>query len=119
FEHGFMAWRQDLPNRVEVAHDDTELAPEIGCLDRFVDTWRPGQELAYGSLALPDQFLPERGFGKVWLENPYVQQSLGYPVELETGGFAELSYKTFHHPRRGDLLVRTSVIHLASGKDVE
>jgi len=119
FDHGFMMWRQDLPDRVEVAHDDTDLAPEIGCLDRFADTWRPGEVLSYGDLAIPDRFLPDRGFGKVWLQNEYVRDSLGYPIEQETGGFAEATYEPFHHPRRGDLQIRKMVIHLPSGEDLD
>jgi hypothetical protein len=119
FEHGFMLWRQDQPNRVEVAHEDTDLAPEIGCLDRFADSWRPGEELDYGPLAIPGRYLPERGFGKIWLQHSYVRESLGYPIALETGGFAELSFRTFQHPRRGELAIRDMVVHLPTGEDLD
>ena len=117
FEYGLMLWRQDRPDRIEVGHLDTELAPEIGCLDTFRDDWRPGQVLAYGDLAIPGRRLPERGFGKIWLETRYVRESLGYPVEPETGGFAGISYEPFKHPKRGDILIRTMKLRLADGTE--
>lgn len=117
FEYGLMLWRQDLPDRVEVGHLDTELAPEVGCLDRFRDDWRPGQQLAYGDLAIPGKRLPERGFGKIWLETGYVRESLGYPTAPETGGFAEITYEPFQHPKRGDILVRTTRIRFGDGTE--
>jgi hypothetical protein len=112
FEHGAMVWRQDMPDRIEVWHYDTQLAPELGCADTLADTWRPGTELSYGDLAVPDRRMPVRGFGQVWLEREYVRKSLGYPVGEEQGGFAEISYEPFKHPTRGDLLVRRMVVHL-------
>jgi len=119
FDGGYMVWRQDQPDRIEVDHENTLLAPEVGCQDVFLDTWTPGEVLSYGSLADPTRILPDRGFGKVWLNNPYVQQSLGYPTEDETGGFADITYSTFHHPLRGDLLVRDMIVNLADGEQVE
>jgi hypothetical protein len=117
YQYGFMMWRQDQPDRIEVVHYDTELAPELNCVDRFRDTWAPGEVLSYGPLAVPGQRLPERGFGKVWLDNPYVRESLGYAVEPETGGFAEITFEPFRHPRRGELLVRRTQVQLAGGGD--
>jgi hypothetical protein len=117
FEYGYMLWRQDRPDRVEVVHQDTELAPELECGDTFRDTWTPGETLSYGDLAGPGRRLPERGFGKIWLENAYVRTSLGYPIEAETGGFAEVTFEPFRHPRRGELLVRRLVVYLPSGEE--
>jgi hypothetical protein len=115
FEHGAMVWRQDMPDRIEVWHLDTQLAPELGCADLVLDSWRPGMDLAYGDLAVPDKRLPVRGFGKIWLEREKVRQSLGYPISDEEGGFAELSYEPFKHPTRGNLLIRRMIVHLAAG----
>jgi hypothetical protein len=117
FEHGFMAWRQDRPDRVEVVHYDTDLAPELWCGDRFPDTWRPGEVLSYGDLAVPGRRLPDRGFGKVWLENAYVRESLGYPIEAETGGFAEVTFEPFQHPRRGQVIIRRTVVQLPAAPE--
>ena len=116
FQYGFMQWRQDRPDRVEVIHYDTEMAPELSCVDVFRDSWVPGETLSYGALAVPGQRLPERGFGKIWLENSYVRESLGNPIEPETGGFAEITFAPFQHPRRGELLVRRSVVQLPNGE---
>ena len=112
FEHGAMVWRQDMPDRVEVWHYDTQLAPEIYCGDTLVDTWKPGTELAYGDLATPDKALPVRGFGKIWLEREYIRKSLGYPVGEEQGGFAEISYEPFKHQTRGNLLIRHMTVRI-------
>jgi hypothetical protein len=118
FEYGFMVWRQDRPDRIEVLHSDTELAPELTCADVFVDSWRPGEELSYGDLAIPGRRLPVRGFGKVWLEHPYVRESLGYPITSEIGAFAEITYEPFRHPHRGELLVRKLVADVPGGQFV-
>jgi hypothetical protein len=115
FQHGYMQWRQDRPDRIDVIHYDTEFAPELSCLDIFSDAWTPGATLSYGDLAVPGRRLPERGFGKIWVDNAYVRDSLGYPTEAERGGFAEITFEPFQHPRRGQLLVRQTVIQLASG----
>jgi len=117
FEHGAMVWRQDMPDRVEVWHYDTQLAPELGCADTLADTWRPGTDQIYGDLAVPDKQLPVRGFGQVWLEREYIRNSLGYPIGDEQGGFAEISYEPFKHPTRGDLLVRRMTVHLTELPD--
>jgi hypothetical protein len=117
FEHGAMVWRPDMFDRVEVWHNDTLLAPEIICGDTLMDTWKPGMALAYGDLAVPGQRLPVRGFGKAWLDNPYVRTSLGYPTSDEQGGFAELNYEPFQHPVRGNLLIRHMTVHLPDGQD--
>jgi hypothetical protein len=117
FEHGAMVWRQDMPDRVEVWHFDTQLAPEIACGDTLADAWKPGMELSYGDLAVPGQRLPVRGFGQVWLDREYIRNSLGYPIGDEQGGFAELSYEPFQHPTRGRLLIRHMTVHLPDGQN--
>lgn len=116
FEHGAMVWRQDMPDRVEIWHYDTQLAPEISCGDTLADTWKPGMYLTYGELAVPGKRLPSRGFGNAWLEHEYIRRSLGYPVSDEQGGFAELTYEPFQHPTRGHLLIRNMTAHLADGQ---
>jgi len=115
FEHGIMTWRQDRPDRIEIGHDDTSFAPELQCLDVFADTWKPGIQLSYGGLAAPDQRLPVRGFGQVWLLNKYVRESLGYPLTGEIGAFATVTYESFKHPTRGNILVRTMKLMTESG----
>lgn len=118
FEHGQMRWRQDRPERIEVVHFDTDLAPEVACVDILRDTWAPGEALAFGDLALSGRQLPERGFGKIWLTIDYVRESLGDPVDVETGGFAEITFERFKHPRRGPILVRRTQVKLPSGRTV-
>jgi hypothetical protein len=112
FEHGAMVWRQDMPDRIEVWHYDTQLAPELACGDTLVDAWRPGKDLAYGDLAVPGKPLPVRGFGQIWLEREYVRTSLGHPIGEEQGGFAEIAYEPFTHPTRGNLLIRHMTVRI-------
>lgn len=118
FEHGFMTWRQDRPDRIEIGHDDTSYAPELQCLDVFADTWRPGMDLSYGSLAVHGKRLPVRGFGQVWLNTKYVRDSLGYPVSEEIGAFATVTYETFRHPTRGPIMVRVMRLKIGDGRPV-
>lgn len=115
FQYGWMVWRQDKPDRIEVIHQDTQLAPEIWCVDTITDTWRPGQEIDYGALAVPNRRLPVRGFGKIWAAMEYVNKSLGYAVSPEAGGFAEVTWEPFQHPMRGTIQVRKMVIHAPTG----
>lgn len=118
FEHGYMLWRQDRPDRIEVIHDDTEYAPELRCVDTFMDAWKPGMELSYGDLAVPGKRLPTKGFGKIWLENEYVRQSLGYPTQEEDGGFVSVTFEPFQHPTKGSIQIRQLTGTLSSGRPV-
>lgn len=115
FEHGIMTWRQDRPDRIEIGHDDTQLAPELQCLDVFADTWKPGMYVDYRDLAVPGKRLPVRGFGQVWVSTKYVRESLGYPVSEEIGAFATVTYENFRHPTRGTIKVRTMKLNLGEG----
>ena len=118
FQHGVMKWRQDRPERIEVVHFDTELAPELACVDILRDTWSPGENLDFGDLATPGRRLPERGFGKIWLTVDYIRNSLGDPVEMETGGFARITFEKYAHPKRGPILVRRTTVTLPDGRPV-
>jgi hypothetical protein len=115
FEHGVMTWRQDRPDRIEIGHDDTSFAPELQCLDVFADTWKPGSHLSYGDLAGPGKPVPVRGFGQVWLNTKYVRDSLGYPVTGEIGAFATVTFESFKHPTRGNIMIRTMKLTTDSG----
>jgi hypothetical protein len=119
FQYGAMLWRQDRPSRVSVIHEDTEYAPEASCGDTFIDTWVPGETLDYGDLAVPGRLLPVAGFGKVWLQNLYVQESLGYPIRSETGGFAVVKHETHTHPDRADSLVLRLQASLADRSTID
>ena len=110
-----MMWRQDRPDRIEIGHLGTQLAPELGCVDVFADSWTPGTELAYGDLAVPGKRLPVRGFGQIWLKAPYVRESLGYPTTGEIGAFATITYENFPHPTRGVIKIRTMKLRTETG----
>jgi hypothetical protein len=49
----------------------------------FPDTWAEGQPEGGGPAPDSGYFLPRRGFGKVWRENPDLQRCLGYASAAE------------------------------------
>jgi hypothetical protein len=51
------------------------LHPDFGY---FPDLWSEGQEPGGGPAPTPGLYFPQRGFGKIWRENPTVPQFLGY-----------------------------------------
>ncbi len=53
----------------------------------YRDTWAEGQNPGGGAAPVPGLFLPQRGFGKVWRENPDVQQCLGYATSATETAF--------------------------------
>ncbi len=53
----------------------------------YRDTWAEGQDPSGGPAPVPGRFFPRRGFGKVWRENPDVQQCLGYATSAVETAF--------------------------------
>jgi len=53
----------------------------------YRDTWAEGQDPGGGPAPVPGLFFPRRGFGKVWRENPDVQQCLGYATSATETAF--------------------------------
>jgi hypothetical protein len=81
FEHGWMLWRGDT-RTVYVLFDENPLVWYA-----FADGWVDGMEPGGGPAEQAGLYLPKRGFGKVWGENPDVQRRLGFALtENETGG---------------------------------
>jgi hypothetical protein len=81
FEHGWMLWRGDT-RTVYVLFDEDPLVWYA-----FADGWVDGMEPGGGPAEKPGLYKPQRGFGKVWGENPDVQRRLGFAVTpSETGG---------------------------------
>jgi hypothetical protein len=53
----------------------------------FEDTWTEGQDPGGGPAPTPGLYYPRRGFGKVWRDNPNVQNCLGYATTPDEVGF--------------------------------
>ena len=61
----------------------------------FEDTWREGEAATVGLNPPAGRYEPARGFGKVWRENPELQQLLGWALEPEhavTASFQAFEY---------------------------
>lgn len=75
FEFGTMIWRSDT-REIFIIYDN--FTYEV-----YPDTYQEGENL--GITEQPPEGLraPVRGFGKVWAQNPMVQQALGWAESLE------------------------------------
>jgi len=79
FERGIMIYRANTQT-ITVVSRDANSGVQIGNWLGFKDTWAEGQEPGGGKAPVPGLFFPQRGFGKVWRDNPDVQQLLGYAL---------------------------------------
>ncbi|MEO8288551.1 MAG: zf-HC2 domain-containing protein [Chloroflexota bacterium] len=82
FVGGYMFWRGDT-KRIYVflsgSPNDT-----VGTWQEFPDTWNDGDPEPTPTHVLPaGAYEPVRGFGKLYRENPQIQQALGYATEPE------------------------------------
>jgi len=79
FEGGYMFYRTDTRTIIVYKYDAQFTGNWVG----FKDTWAEGQDPGGGRAPAQDRFFPRRGFGKVWRDNPAVQQLLGYAMTPE------------------------------------
>lgn len=101
FEGGMMFWREDTATIYVL------FAGDPGIWYAFADGWTTGMEPGGGAGPATGQFKPQRGFGKVWREQPEVQKRLGYALSADEIG-TNLVVQPFEH----GLMVWTT----ASGK---
>jgi LysM repeat protein len=73
FERGFMVWQ---PGKIWVFSNDTPSNNEL------VDTWN-GEPITFDEEPPDGLFLPQRGFGKVWVEKDWIQHDLGWATAVE------------------------------------
>jgi hypothetical protein len=81
FEAGYMLWI-DEQSRIYVLFDDDVSSPRWAI---YPDTWEDGDELCDVVEPPPGYSQPERGFGKVWCEEPTVRDRLGWATADEIG----------------------------------
>ncbi|MCA9973796.1 MAG: LysM peptidoglycan-binding domain-containing protein [Anaerolineales bacterium] len=72
FERGFMVWHDGM---VWVFAEQTSSGA-------FVDAWN-GEPITYPEAPPAGLWLPERGFGKVWVDNVWVRNALGWALTPE------------------------------------
>ncbi len=77
FERGVMIWREST-RMIYVIASEAGSYPTQGNWLSFNDTWTEGQDPGGGNAPVPNLYNPQRGFGKVWRDNPQVRQLLGY-----------------------------------------
>lgn len=82
FERGIMVWRADTKMIYALALDGSG----IGQWFSFQDTWDESQPAGGGPAPVPGRFIPTRGFGKVWQNDTYLQQRLGYATSANENG---------------------------------
>jgi hypothetical protein len=82
FQGGYMFWRGDTKTIYIFfwgSPNDT-----VGTWQEFPDTWKDGDpEPTPVQPAPTGLYIPVRGFGKIWNENPNIRQVLGYATEPE------------------------------------
>jgi hypothetical protein len=94
FERGQMYW-VNMPGRPAVIFAIAYEPNGRISYRAFEDTWRAG-EIVNGGLTPPaGLFEPNRGFGKVWRNNPDIQQLLGWALENERA--TQLSFQVFQY----------------------
>ena len=88
FENGRMIWLESV-DEILVFYNNEQF-------QLFENTWQPGDPESDPSLIPPDGFYqPVRGFGKLWREQPAVQEQLGWARASEQGFLTTLQSE--HH----------------------
>ena len=75
FERGFMVWQ---PGKIWVFSNNTPSSNELQ------DLWQ-GEPILFDEEPPQGLFLPQRGFGKVWVENAWIRHELGWATAVEQG----------------------------------
>lgn len=89
FENGRMLWLQPV-QQIWVISTNAEGKNVWSVYD---DTFEEGQVERDPSIVAPDSlYQPERGFGKLWRENPEVQAIVGWATEPEFGYATRYEY---------------------------
>jgi hypothetical protein len=108
FERGYMIWREDTGTVYVLSTEGTP------ALRRYQDTWTEGEAIPEIDEAPPEGlYIPDRGLGKVWAENPSVRQmigwstaaeEIGYPMQVQQSGAFKYPRSYFTWPVDGRVL---------------
>jgi len=106
FEKGRMFWLQPV-DQIWVMVVTREGGGEWSV---YQDTFEEGQPETDPSIVPPNDFLqPERGFGKLWRENPDVREALGWAVTPEFGYVTRYEYHRIAPDRADGFHLLTSL----------
>jgi hypothetical protein len=91
FEHGHMFWLGPVQQIWVLAENEDD--PTRGIWTVYDDTFVEGQLEIDPTIKPPaGMFQPERGFGKLWRENPEIREALGWATESEFGHVTHYEY---------------------------
>jgi hypothetical protein len=113
FEHGALFWLQPVGQIWVLVEDEDD--PEKGVWTVYDDTFIEGQPEFDPSIEPPeDLFQPERGFGKLWRENPEIRKALGWAIEPEFGHVTRYEYRPGGEVTEGNEYVQAPGYHLVT-----
>ena len=89
FEDGWLFWLQPVGQIwVLTINEDNE-----GIWSVYEDTFVEGEPEIDPEIVPPEElYQPERGFGKLWRENPEVREAIGWALEPELGHTTQYEY---------------------------
>ena len=98
-----MLWLDDIVGHIYVLRAD-------GTFVRFDDTFDSSVDPESGGLAPPSGLIePIRGFGKIWRDNHFVRDSLGWAKAIESGSVATVQEfatgRMMFIPTQGEILI--------------
>ncbi|MDQ3927905.1 MAG: hypothetical protein M3328_02030, partial [Chloroflexota bacterium] len=94
FQYGYMFWRGDT--RTIYVFLQSGPRDQYGTWFEFKDTWVEGEPVPTVEGDTPDGgYVPVRGFGKIWANNPTLRQKIGYATEPETS--VDAVWQPFEH----------------------
>lgn len=86
FENGVMFWRESDRSIYVISTRNTNAGQASDSWWRIADTWVEGEAASDPSLIAPAGLIqPVRGFGKVWRNNGFVREALGWATGDESG----------------------------------
>ena len=90
FEGGRMLWLQEIRSGEQTSNNLLFVLYNDGEWKWYPDTWTPDQPESDPSLTPPQgRVQPQRGFGKVWRDEPEVRERLGWGMSPEQGYHAD------------------------------
>ena len=89
FEDGWMFWLQPVGQLWVLTVDEDNQ----GIWSVYEDTFVDGEVEIDPEIVPPEgKYQPERGFGKLWRENPEVREAIGWALEVELGHTTSYEY---------------------------
>jgi hypothetical protein len=96
FEHGYMIWVQSEGSIYVLSNKSIQQGQETDTWWRLEDTFAEGDPAIDEGLFPPEGLLqPQRGFGKIWRNNGFVREAVGWALAGEEG--YDTTWLNFEH----------------------